>query len=77
MALQAENLALRRNAQNGAGPSNESNVNNVLDHIDPEMVETLAAEKKRRIDVERELELQVFFVFAGIYDQTAIYRCFI
>lgn len=58
MALQAENLALRRNGQNGARPSNE-NVNNVLDHIDPEMVEALAAEKKKRLDLERELDLQV------------------
>lgn len=61
MALQAENLALRRNAQNSAGPAKNENVNNVLDHIDPEMVEALAVEKKNRMDVERELELQVFF----------------
>lgn len=61
MALQAENLALRRNAQNSAGPAKNGNVNNVLDHIDPEMVEALAVEKKNRMDVERELELQVFF----------------
>lgn len=59
MALQAENLALRRNVQNGPGPSIE-NVNNMLDHIDPEMAEALTAEKKKRIDIERELELQVF-----------------
>lgn len=61
MALQAENLALRRNAQNGAGSTNQ-NVNNVFDHIDPEMAEALAAEKKKRNDFERELELQVIFV---------------
>lgn len=67
MALQAENLALRRNAQNSVGPPKNENVNNVLDHIDPEMVEALAAEKKSRIDAERELELQVFFLFTHFY----------
>lgn len=60
MALQAENLALRRNAQNGPA---YDNVSNVLDHVDPEMAEAFAAEKKKRIDTERELELQVINSF--------------
>lgn len=60
LALQAENLALRRSAQQcGINNSRNDNQNNILDQIDPEMVETLAAEKKKRHDVERELELQV------------------
>lgn len=60
MALQAENLALRRTAQNGNGSHGQGdNTNNVLDHIDPEMAEALSAEKKKRHDIERELELQV------------------
>lgn len=60
LALQAENLALRRSAQqSGINNSRNDNQNNVLDQIDPEMVETLAAEKKKRHDVERELDLQV------------------
>ncbi|XP_055323880.1 RUN and FYVE domain-containing protein 2 isoform X3 [Sitodiplosis mosellana] len=58
MALQAENAALRRSAQSGNESRNE-NPNNVLDHIDPEMAQALATEKKKRLDIERELELQV------------------
>lgn len=56
LTLQAENAAMRQN----------QNVNNqivdranVLDRIDPEMAETLADERKKRQEVERELELQV------------------
>lgn len=62
LTLQAENLALRRSAQQATGSGNNgANVhpNNVLDHIDPEMAEALSAERKKRHDVERELELQV------------------
>lgn len=59
LALQAENLALRRNAQQGGNESRNENPNNVLDQIDPEMVQALATEKKKRLDIERELELQV------------------
>lgn len=64
MALQAENLALRRNLQNEPRDNGQAkeNANNVLDHIDPEMVEALNAEKKRRHDVERELEIQVQYI---------------
>lgn len=56
MALQAENLALRRNAPNH-GPQNSHA--NVLDHVDPEMAAALTSEKKKRQDAERELDLQV------------------
>lgn len=62
LALQAENLALRRTAQHGNETAHD-NRNNVLDHIDPEMAETLTAERKKRHEVERELEIQVIFVF--------------
>lgn len=61
MALQAENLALRRGAQNAAS-SNHGN-NNANDHVDPDKAEALTAEKKKRHVVERELEIQVKFVF--------------
>lgn len=56
LSLQAENGALRQN-QN----ANQQIVDraNVLDRVDPEMAETLADERKKRQDVERELELQV------------------
>lgn len=62
LALQAENLALRRNAQQGNDGAKNDNPNNVLDHIDhvdPEMAQALTTEKKKRLNVERELELQV------------------
>lgn len=59
MALQAENLALRRSAQSGSATGANNNPN-VLDHVDPEMAEALAVEKKKRQDIERELELQVW-----------------
>lgn len=57
LTLQAENAALQK-TQN----SNQQQIAdraNVLDRIDPEMAETLAEEKKKRQDLERELELQV------------------
>ncbi|XP_031618577.1 protein RUFY3 isoform X2 [Contarinia nasturtii] len=59
MALQAENLALRRNTQQGNDGTKNDNPNNGLDHIDPEMAQALATEKKKRLDIERELELQI------------------
>lgn len=58
MALQAENLALRRSAQSGSNASANNNPN-VHDHIDAEMAQVLSVEKKKRHDIERELELQV------------------
>lgn len=61
LALQAENLALRRNAQQNSNESRNENPNNVLDHIDPEMAQALTTEKKKRLDIERELEIQVRF----------------
>lgn len=60
LALQAENLALRRSAQHGSNETRNENPNNVLDQIDPEMAQALATEKKKRLDIERELELQVW-----------------
>uniref|UniRef100_A0A1L8DMD8 Putative run domain-containing protein n=1 Tax=Nyssomyia neivai TaxID=330878 RepID=A0A1L8DMD8_9DIPT len=57
LSLQAENLALRQSAQN---PNANAGDNlNVHDRIDPEVERTLADEKKKRQDLERELELQV------------------
>lgn len=57
LALQAENLALRRSAQQPA--ANIEHPNNVLDHIGADMAEAMTIERKKRHDVERELELQV------------------
>lgn len=59
LALQAENLALRRNAQQDNTNVRNENTSNVLDQIDPEVAQAMATEKKKRLDVERELELQV------------------
>lgn len=57
LTLQAENAALRQN-QNGSRQVVADN-QNVLDRFDPEMAETLAEERRKRQDSERELELQV------------------
>lgn len=72
LALQAENLALRRSAGNARndGASND-NPNNVLDQIDPEMAEALSTERKKRLEVERELELQVNLIIIMIFDLTS------
>lgn len=70
MALQAENLALRRNVQQSSNEVKNDNSHNVLDQIDPEVVQALSTEKKKRVDVERELELQVwcwFFILVGLH----------
>ncbi|XP_058062633.1 RUN and FYVE domain-containing protein 2 isoform X3 [Anopheles bellator] len=56
MALQAENSALRRASQHGHPIEDKTNV---LDRFDPEMAETLAEERKKRQEVEKELDLQV------------------
>lgn len=56
MALQAENLALRQNKSNIVSTVDSTNI---LDKFDPEMAEALADEKKKKHEVERELELQV------------------
>lgn len=55
MALQAENLALRRSSQHG----NPDSGANLFDRIDPEMTEALATEKKMRREIEKELKIQV------------------
>lgn len=57
LTLQAENSALHK-TQN----SNQQQIAdraNVLDRIDPEMAETLSEERRKRQELERELELQV------------------
>lgn len=56
MALQAENLALRQSKTNTVSSADNTNI---LDKFDPEMAEALADEKKKKHEVERELELQV------------------
>lgn len=56
--LQAENAALRKASPN-AGPS----ICEVQsDKIDPEMVEALAEEKRKRQELEKELDLQVLHI---------------
>lgn len=57
LSLQAENAGLRQKPNNGIRQIVD-NVN-LLDRFDPETVETLAEERKKRQDVDRELELQV------------------
>lgn len=56
LSLQAENAAMRQTAQNSHAIIDNSNV---LDRFDPEMAETLAEERKKRAETEKELELQV------------------
>ncbi|XP_038104657.1 protein RUFY3 isoform X3 [Culex quinquefasciatus] len=56
LALQAENAALRRASQHGQPLEDKANV---LDRFDPEMAEALAEERKKRQDIEKELDLQV------------------
>lgn len=58
LSLQAENAALRQN-QNSIRQNQIADNANVLDRFDPEMAETLAEERRKRQDSERELELQV------------------
>lgn len=56
LSLQAENSGLRQQQT----PSRQIVDNaNVLDRFDPEMAETLAEERRKCQDMERELELQV------------------
>ncbi|XP_058463476.1 protein RUFY3 isoform X2 [Malaya genurostris] len=56
LALQAENAALRRASQHGQPLEDK---NNVLDKFDPEMAEALAEERKKRQEIEKELQLQI------------------
>lgn len=64
MALHAENLALRQHSHAAQSDTtsnhSSSNINNIHDRIDPEMAEALADEKKKRIEMEKELDLQVY-----------------
>lgn len=64
MALQAENLALRQtNVGGGGGPSmtalSSAAQNSLHDRIDPEMAEALSDERKKKQEMEKELDLQV------------------
>lgn len=62
MALQAENLAMRQqhhtsaHANNGGYSANDAHMQ---ERLDAEMSEALAAERRKRHEVERELDLQV------------------
>lgn len=56
LTLQAENSALRQHQNTNRQIVDNTNV---LDRFDPEMAETLAEERRKRQDIERELELQV------------------
>lgn len=58
LTLQAENSALRQHQNMNRQVQIVDNTN-VLDRFDPEMAETLAEERRKRQDIERELELQV------------------
>lgn len=56
LSLQAENAGLRQHQNSNRQIIDNANV---LDRFDPEMAETLAEERRKRGDIERELELQV------------------
>lgn len=58
LSLQAENSGLRQHQNSNQNRQIVDNTN-VLDRFDPEMAETLAEERRKRQDTERELELQV------------------
>lgn len=58
LSLQAENAALRQN-QNTSRQNQIADNANVMDRFDHEMAESLAEERRKRQDSERELELQV------------------
>lgn len=57
LTLQAENAALRQNQSTNRQQISDNA--NVLDKFDPEMAEALTEEKRKRIELENELELQV------------------
>lgn len=58
MALQAENAALRQKSH-GGGLASAAIDAHVHDRIDPEMAEALSDEKKKKHELEKELDLQV------------------
>lgn len=70
LALQAENLALRQSKQEN---SNTPSHVNIHDRIDPEMAEALADEKRKRIEYEKELDLQVHFYKIWVCDMVEEY----
>ena len=61
LALQAENSALRQSSSSEIGNRNNTPADNAKlhDRIDPEMAELIAEEKKKRYELEKELDLQV------------------
>lgn len=54
LEIQAEYLTLRDGKQDGTIPSHEKN-----DKIDPELIEALNNEQRKRTEIQKELELQV------------------
>lgn len=77
MALQAENLAMRqKHTANHLGSATDShnklNDGDVHEQIDPEMAEALADERKKKYELEKELELQV--IFLQMNQSTPIFR---
>lgn len=61
MALQAENMGLRRNSNSGSNLqiTSHDGDSNILEKFDAELAESLADERKKRQEIEKELELQV------------------
>ncbi|GAB0088629.1 RUN domain-containing protein [Sergentomyia squamirostris] len=59
LSLQAENLALRQGGNGGHQNTHAGENLNIHDRIDPEMERALGEEKKKRQEMEKELELQV------------------
>lgn len=61
LALQAENAALRKAAADSHSnnvPNTQENLHAAADKVDPEMAEALAEERRKRAELERELDLQ-------------------
>lgn len=63
MALQAENLAMRQKHHPGPETQNGLNDGDINERIDPEMAEALADERKKKYELEKELDLQVISVW--------------
>lgn len=66
LALQSENLAMRQqhhhNAPHAGNGGYSANDAHMQERLDAEMSEALAAERRKRHEVERELDLQVCVV---------------
>lgn len=60
LALQAENAALRKAAADPHSSNHHPHSENLhaQDKVDPEMAEALAEERRKRAELERELDLQ-------------------